>query len=273
MKKLAPVMILALYSSALAQNVPTLIRGQTEASARVEVPSVVSGQLVEVLVKEGQSVKKGDALIKLDDTFQRKAVELARAKADSTVEFRIAEANVEYARNDVELYKSKGQDKANPAGFREKVLVLKQVELKLEQESEMQKKNKLELDREIDLLNKLTIAAPMDGFILRVKKQAGESINSNETLIELVETRKLNVVFYPPKEVFGRIKLGDKIQVELATEPATKHQARVIAVDPVIDAASQFFRIKLEMDNPENAVPAGIAATWLWQANSASAKQ
>lgn len=272
MKKIssAILMLTLISTTALAQTSasPTVIRGQTEASAHVEVPTVISGQLVEVLVKEGQSVKKGDVLVRLDDGLQKKAVELARAKADSTVDARIAEANVEYARNDVELYKAKGQDKANPAGFREKVLILKQVELKMEQEKELQQKSKLELDREVELLNKLTIVAPMDGSVLRIKKQAGESINANETLVELVQTRKLNIVFFPPKEVFGKLKLGDPIKVELATDPVTHHEAKVIAVDPVIDAASQFFRVKLEMENQENTVPAGISATWTWQAGT-----
>ena len=36
------------------------------------------------------------------------------------------------------------------------------------------------------------------------------------------------------------------------------YQARVTAVDPVIDAASSMFRLRLELPNPNHQIPAGL---------------
>jgi hypothetical protein len=73
---------------------------------------------------------------------------------------------------------------------------------------------------------------------------------------------KLTAVFYPPKQMFGKVRVGDKVELELELEPPVKKQAVVVAVDPIIDSSSQLFQVKMELDNAEAKVPAGTGATW-----------
>jgi len=37
-----------------------------------------------------------------------------------------------------------------------------------------------------------------------------------------------------------------------------------VAVDPIIDPASQIFRVKLEVDNTDGKLAAGVNAVWTW---------
>jgi hypothetical protein len=38
-----------------------------------------------------------------------------------------------------------------------------------------------------------------------------------------------------------------------------------VAVNPILDTASQLFRVKLELDNADQKIPAGTTATWMWK--------
>src|SRR5438477_11044773 len=76
--------------------------GQTEPAARVEVPASVHGILSEVNVKEGQVVKKGEQLARLDDALQQTKVEYERVGAEGTADLRDAQNQVEFAEKELE---------------------------------------------------------------------------------------------------------------------------------------------------------------------------
>jgi multidrug efflux pump subunit AcrA (membrane-fusion protein) len=66
----------------------------------------------------------------------------------------------------------------------------------------------------------------------------------------------LNVELVLPAAMYGKIKRGDRAEVTPET-PARSFPARVSVVDRVVDAASGTFGVRLELRNPENAIPAG----------------
>lgn len=249
---------------ALPQDDTTVISGQIEPGSRVEVPSVLRGQLVSIAVKEGQPIARGQPIAQLDDTIQKQTVALARLEADSTVEIRSAEANVAHARNDLERYRGIAESAQSAFELRLRELAVKQAELKLEQSRETAARKKLDLAREEATLEKMTIRAPIDGMVLRVNREAGELVELDKPVAVIVQTSKLHARFYPPKQLFGKVKVGDKVTLELRTDPPAARTATVIAVDPVLDVASQLFQVKMELDNPDGTVPAGTAANWTW---------
>ncbi|GEM_PF-2230855 len=241
----------------------TLVRGQTEPIAKVEVPASVRGQLLEVNVTEGQAVKKGQPLARIDDAIQQQTVELARLDAEASAEIKLGETHVEFAR--VEWDRWSKNAAATDTEKRQKELQLKQAQLELEQKKEQQKQKEVVLKREQITLDHMTIKSPIDGLVLRVNKSAGESTDENP-LIVVVQTKRLNAVFYPPKQMFGKVAVGDKVTLDFSTEPPLKREAAVVSVDPIIDSASGFFRVKMELDNADQKIPAGTAANWTWSA-------
>ena len=48
-------------------------------------------------------------------------------------------------------------------------------------------------------------------------------------------------------------------QVMLETPSGGTHAAQVVIVDPVVDAASGMFGVRLELPNPEKALRAGLS--------------
>ena len=235
------------------------ISGQTEPSAKVEVASAVRGLLREVNVKEGQTVKKGEVLARLDDAVQQATVELARQDAQASAEIKLAEAHVEFAK--VELEKWEASAVGTEMEKRQKRLQLTQAQLELEQKKEQRKQKEVVLAREQIVLERMTIRSPIDGSVLRVNKAAGEQTDENPLAV-IVQISKLNAVFYPPKQLFGKVAVGDKVMLTIGTEGGLKREAVVVTVDPIIDPASQIFRVKFELDNADGKIPAGTGAVW-----------
>jgi RND family efflux transporter MFP subunit len=233
--------------------------GQTEPVAKVEVPAGMRGQLATVDVKQGQVIKKGDQLAKLDDAVQQKTVELAQMEAESTVEVRYYQTQLDFAT--IENRRFQQNPSANELEKRQKELAVKQAELAVEQYQEKQKMAVVKLKREQITLDRMTIKSPIDGFVLRINKHAGEETDDNPLAV-VVDVNKLTAVFYPPKQMFGKVRVGDKVELELELEPPVKKQAVVVAVDPIIDSSSQLFQVKMELDNADAKVPAGTGATW-----------
>jgi multidrug efflux pump subunit AcrA (membrane-fusion protein) len=144
---------------------------------------------------------------------------------------------------------------------RQKELDVKQAALAVEKAQEDQHEAAIELKREQITLDHMTIRSPIDGSVLRVNKQAGEETDDNPLAI-IVQTHRLNAVFFPPKQLFGKVHVGDKVSLNVE---GLVREASVVDVDPIIDQSSELFRVKMEVDNADGKIPAGSAATWAWK--------
>jgi multidrug efflux pump subunit AcrA (membrane-fusion protein) len=68
----------------------------------------------------------------------------------------------------------------------------------------------------------------------------------------------LRVEVIVPATYFNRIKQGMSATVKPDAAEAEARSAKVVIVDRVIDAASNSFRVRLELPNPNNALPPGV---------------
>jgi multidrug efflux pump subunit AcrA (membrane-fusion protein) len=87
--------------------------------------------------------------------------------------------------------------------------------------------------------------------------QEGERVE-DRPVVKVVTIDPLRVEVIVPATYFNKIQQGmtasvrpDMAEVELRT-------AKVVVVDRVIDAASNSFRVRLELPNPDNALPPGL---------------
>lgn len=236
-----------------------MLKGQTQPYARVEVPSVIHGQLSEVDVKEGDAVKKDQVIARLDDTLQKLAVESAQLAAKNDAEVRLAEAQIDYAKNDLQRVQGAGTG-ANETERKQKQLAVTQAEISLDYQKAKQAAAQVELQKEQATLDQMTIRSPLDGMVLRVNKHAGEQTDENPVAI-VVQTTKLNAVFFLPRSLFGHVSRGEKVMLTLQTDPPMQSPALITSVDPAVDPAG-LFQVKMEVDNAAGKIPAGTPAIW-----------
>ena len=205
-----------------------------EPSLEVKLGSPVDGIISELRVDRGASVKRGQPLVLLNSQLESAAVDSARGKAE------FAKRKAE--RND-ELYKQQ--------------LISVQERDQLETEAKLAQ---LELREREAALRLKTISSPIDGIVVDRLMAPGDQVSrSGGSILRLMRIDPLYVEVVAPAELFGRVRVGLTAQVTVDGLPQEKpYLAKVTVIDRVIDAASGTFRVRLELRNPNHAIPTGM---------------
>ena len=102
------------------------------------------------------------------------------------------------------------------------------------------------------------LKSPINGVVTEMKLSPGEFIYEQTPIMTIAEIDPLTIDLVIPADRFRSVKVGMIGEVHLRPPVDSTYPARVDAIDPVIDAASDTFRIRLSLPNPGNAIPAGI---------------
>jgi RND family efflux transporter MFP subunit len=189
------------------------------------------GVVVETPVKEGERVTQGQVVGRLDDRRAALAEKLARAVADK----RQADLS--------SLTKLYGEKVASRNDLEK---------AKVDAESAV-----AELEASRLELEKRRIVSPIDGFLLRVVKDVGESIERLQTFAEIVDTSKASVILYLPAAEIHKVKSGQKALVTIPLVRPEPFEGYVEMVDPVIDPGAGIFRAKVVVPNPDGTIVTG----------------
>jgi len=118
---------------------------------------------------------------------------------------------------------------------------------------------------------KLTIYAPMDGIVLTRNVDAGEFIQSGVAAITMANTNELTVTIYVPEDQYGKISLGQQIQLSVDSFPGKTFSATVSwitdqaqftprNVQTVQGRSSTVYAVKLKVSAPEGKLKIGMPA-------------
>lgn len=98
---------------------------------------------------------------------------------------------------------------------------------------------------------------PIAGIVVQVMLASGESVKDRPIMV-VAQVDQLNVEIIRWEKKCGSIKVGSKAEVQPLLRGMKPRVAEVTVVDRVIDAASNTFGVRLEMPNPDYAIPGGI---------------
>lgn len=210
------------------------ILGTLFANEEVEVASEVSGRLVKINFAEGQLVKKGQLLFKLDDS-------------ELQGQLKILEARKNFVNSSVKRMES---------------LFNAEAVSREEYETEL---NSLEvLDAQIALLKvqieKTAITAPFDGKTGIRRISQGAYVSPNTSLVNLEDLRKVKVEFALPEKYASKIKPGHKIVFSVENDSKT-YEATVHVVDPKIDRTTRSLFIRAMANNNDFKLVPGSSAS------------
>lgn len=221
--------------------------------------SPVEGLIEAIAVDRGDSVRKGQVLVVLESGPERAALQIAKSRAAMTGPVEAAQARVEYSKTkekrQEELFQ---QNFVSSSALDEARTERKLAESELRVALENQQLADLEVQRATELLAMRTIRSPFNGVVVERLLDPGEFATTNlrEPILRLAETDPLNVQVVLPAAQFGKIRKGDRGEIAPETGPS-RVEGRVAVVDRVIDAASGTFGVRLEVRNPNGAIPAG----------------
>lgn len=152
--------------------------GKIQPVTQVTISPEVSGEIIDLPIKEGQNVKKGDLLVKINPDIYIAALNEAEAGYESSLASKAsAEANLEKAESDYQrneqLYHSNLVDESDFVGFK---VTRDMAKAQLESANDQVDVQKATVDSAQDSLNKTTIVSPIDGTVSRLNSQLGERV-------------------------------------------------------------------------------------------------
>lgn len=208
--------------------------GTLRSDESVKIAPEISGRVVEVAFAEGQSVRQGDVIVKLDDALAQ--AELADAKARLV----LAQANAARAqalsRTGHVTEKAYDEAKAN-LGTSSAAVDLAQVRL-----------------------DKHTIRAPFDGVVGIRQVSPGAFIPAGTTVVNLEKIDSLKVDFSLPEIHLGDVRPGQKIEVSVDALAGRTFTGEIYAIDPMVDVNGRSLKIRARVPNAGGELRPGLFA-------------
>jgi RND family efflux transporter MFP subunit len=228
----------------------------------VTVTTPVEGVLERVLVDRGSIVEKGAVLAVLESSVERHAVAMAALRAQQESAVKSSEVKVSFGTRRLErtdeMYRKslvplKELDEAETA----KIIA----EYDLVDAKENRALAKLDYERAKAALELRTIRSPLAGVVIDRLRHPGELAARDYPIVRIAQLNPLRAEAFAPIARLGRITVGQPAVVVPEPPMSRPLEASVTVVDPIVDAASGTFAVRLEMPNPGNRVPSGLKCT------------
>ena len=218
--------------------------GEISAAQLVDVGAQASGQIKKLHVTLGQQVKKGDLIAEIDSTSQLNNLNTNKAKLDTyqaqlvSAEIALRSADKKYQREQA-LWKEDatsrealedGQDAfaAAKASVAELKSSIRQTQIAI---------NTAEAD-----LGYTRITAPMDGTVVAIPVEEGQTVNANQTTPTIVQVADLSTMLNKMQIAEGdvnKVKAGMKLTFTTLSQPDNVREATLESIDPGLTTMSQ----------------------------------
>jgi RND family efflux transporter MFP subunit len=229
-----------------------------EPSEVVDIRSAVEGRLEVIHVERSDTVEKGQVLVELDTSVELAAADVARTRAAMIGTIRSREANLLLTSSRRKRAQNLFEQQAVSLDIREEIDTEAEIaRLEVQEARENKQLAELEHRQAMAVLNRRTLRSPISGVVIERLMSAGE-VADEDTILRLAQVDPLRVEVVLPAARFGSVKQGMKAAVIPEFPGDQVHIAAVTIVDRVIDGASGTFGARLELPNPDHAIPGGL---------------
>jgi len=213
------------------------IVGYLEPGRSIKISSAEPGIVQQVFVKEGQYVKKGDMLVRLDTRVLEQEVKIAAEEQE------MLSRRLEKLRKLI-VKKFASEDELNRA------------------ESDLRIRE-LQRQRTEAQIERLTLRSPMDGVITELRFDVAESVpGANSHVVTVVQLDPMRVQFTMPVAEASLLKTGQDIEL-FFPDSGQKRSGKVDFISPVSTAVVNTVRVKVVVPEPGHDLPAGSKCSLL----------
>jgi len=232
-------------------TVPVRLRaiGNIEPSSTVSLKARVDGQIVEVKFQEGQEVKKGDVLFRIDPRSFEAALRQAEANALRDAAARDQARSQE--RRYLELLEKNFVSKEAYA----------QIRTTADTTEASAKASQAALENSRLNLEYCTIRSPLDGFVGKVLLQVGNLVKANDTaaLVVINQVRPVYASFAVPEQELTAIRKymnAGPLAVEVfpSKSEARLGEGRLVFIDNTVDSTTGTIKLRARFDNADIAL-------------------
>jgi HlyD family secretion protein len=234
------------------------VSGNIEA-AEIHLSFQTPGKLVERIVDEGHSIKKGQVLARLDKD------ELIKIKEE-------AKANLARAQSDYKLQQKQSARMANL--LKEDAVTVQDNDL-AQANLEIAHAKLLEAQRALELavirLNYADLASPIDGFVTVKSADIGEVLQAGSPVFTVVDLNDIWLTAYVNETDLGRVKLNQPVDVKIDTYPDKTYKGHISFISQEAEFTPKHiqtteeriklvYRIKIVFANPNLELKPGMPA-------------
>jgi len=214
-----------------------LATGTIKALREVSVGAQVSGQIKSLKVKLGQSVHQGDLLAEIDPRTQENALEDAQASVSSyqsQLKSKLAallKARQDFARQQQML----GQQATSRESYDSAKAAMDGADADAQQLQAQLQQARISLKTAQLNLGYTRIVAPIDGVVVALSVEEGQTVNASQSTPTIVKLAQLDTVTVKSEISEGdvvRVKPGMPVYFTILGEPDRRYQASLRSVDP-----------------------------------------
>lgn len=244
----------------------------------VDVGSQASGQIDKIAVNLGDQVKKGDLIAQIDNLTQKNTLKEAQASLDiinaqyRAKQAQIHEATAEFKRQQ-KMFKS-GVASQSIFDTAQATLIVYNAEL--EQIVAQKEQALISVDNAKLELGYTTIVAPIDGTVIYVSAQQGQTISNNQetpSIVELAQLTTMTIKAEVSEADVIHITPGQQVYFSILGDAKQKYTAVLRAIEPgptlltgddsklsIGDSDAIYYNALFDVDNPDLLLRIGMTA-------------
>jgi RND family efflux transporter MFP subunit len=217
----------------------------------VRVSSLVPGRIARMTVAEGDRVREGQVLAKIDDRPFRDQVQQAQAAVDQ------ARANLENSRLNLqrnEKLLERGiaarkdvEDARTQANVNKALLSQAQAALSLARLN----------------LGRTDVRSPLTGMIVKRLLSVGEQVDGTaaQPVFEVASTSEVELFGNVPALYLDKIRVGQTLRISTEAFPGKVFQSHIVAISPAVDPATNVGLVRIRIANRAGLLRLGMFLT------------
>jgi RND family efflux transporter MFP subunit len=238
--------------------------GYVTARREATVSAQITGTVAQVLIEEGDHVKEGQVIGRLEDTAQRAALAQAQAQLHAAQAL-LLEAQAQLAQSERDVRRDEELVRRN--------LVSQQAVEQARTQVETQRAQLLAQRKQIDLaeanvrsaqvqLDYCTVRAPFDGVVIAKAAQVGEIVSplsagggfTRTGIGTLVDMDSLEIEVDVNEAYINRVQPGQPVQSVLNAYPDWQIPSHVIAIIPTADRSKATVKVRIGLDVKDSRI-------------------
>jgi membrane fusion protein, multidrug efflux system len=228
----------------------------------IDIAPRTGGRLLDVNVKLGDRVRRGQVLAKVEDreiVEQVRQAEASQEVSKATIRQREADLNVARVNFDRSKNLFERQLLAKQAlddAESRYLAALAQVDLSKAQLTQ----NDARLQELRINLQNTQVSSPVDGFVGKRTVDPGAMVNTNTAILSVVDISRLRLVANVVEKDLRLVSAGDVAVVEVDAYPGEKFNGKIARVSPVLDPATRTAAMEVEIPNSDYKLKPGMYA-------------
>ncbi len=211
--------------------------GEVRALNLVTVGAQVSGKIEKLHVVIGQQVKKGDLIAEIDSTTQQNEVDTYKARTNSyKAQLEAAKTTLSVTKKQYDrLKKLEDKNAASVEEVENAQDAYETAKSKVEEISASLKETEISLSTAETNLGYTQITAPLDGTIVSVPVEEGQTINAamdTPTIVQIADLSKMEILIEISEGDISNVKPGIQVSYSILADLNNTFETTLQSIDP-----------------------------------------